>query len=262
MNLLRCLRFLVPILLLLWSFAGSAVAGGPFGTPQPVAKEGGGLHTGIGYWQQEDLWRADSLLETVRRHAYSEVGYSFSNNWEIYARLGIADLKIADGFGSLTPSITVAKNDFEENTNYFGTMGVKVFHPFNRLLGWGVFVQGSYYFRDFADEVTGSQSGVPFRVEQRVSDLWELDLGIALQAVNRAGVKYYCGPFIYYSEAKVRASAAIAGIGLTTDAAVRNRAWGGGFVGVDVPLAKGFRLQIEGQYSSRLSAGTAVTYSY
>jgi hypothetical protein len=29
-----------------------------------------------------------------------------------------------------------------------------------------------------------------------------------------------------------------------------------------VPLAKGFRLNVEGQYSARLSAGAAVTYSY
>jgi len=29
-----------------------------------------------------------------------------------------------------------------------------------------------------------------------------------------------------------------------------------------VPLAKGFRLNVEGQYTDRLSTGVAVTYSY
>ena len=36
----------------------------------------------------------------------------------------------------------------------------------------------------------------------------------------------------------------------------------GGFAGADVPLGRGFRLDVEGQYSERLSLGAAVTYSY
>ena len=36
----------------------------------------------------------------------------------------------------------------------------------------------------------------------------------------------------------------------------------GGFAGIDIPLAKGFRLNVEGQYSDRFSAGAAVSYTY
>ena len=43
---------------------------------------------------------------------------------------------------------------------------------------------------------------------------------------------------------------------------IRNKTSIGGFSGIDVPLARGFVLVVEGRYSERFSVGTAVTYSY
>jgi len=262
MNYLLRLRVLAITLLMICFGVGNAVAGGPFGSPQPVAKESGGLHTGIGYWRQDGVLENGSAFGTAGNHGYSEVGYSFLKSWEIYARLGISDLKILGGFSSLTPSTITAKNDFEENTNYFGTVGIKSFYPINRALGWGAFVQGSYYFRDFADEVSGSQNGIPFKLELRVSDLWDVNIGVGLQAMTTRGIKFYGGPFAYHAEAKSRTSGKIPGLPLTTADGLRNRTFWGGFAGVEAPLAKGFSLHMEGQYSARLSAGTAVTFSY
>ena len=36
----------------------------------------------------------------------------------------------------------------------------------------------------------------------------------------------------------------------------------GGFGGVDIPLFKGFHLNLEGRYAERLSAGAAISYTY
>ncbi|MBP1697939.1 MAG: hypothetical protein H6Q41_3127, partial [Deltaproteobacteria bacterium] len=36
----------------------------------------------------------------------------------------------------------------------------------------------------------------------------------------------------------------------------------GGFAGIDMPLGKGFRLNLETQFSDRFSAGAAVTFTY
>jgi hypothetical protein len=36
----------------------------------------------------------------------------------------------------------------------------------------------------------------------------------------------------------------------------------GGFAGIEVPLAKGFRLNLEGQYTEKVSGGAAVIYVY
>jgi len=73
----------------------------------------------------------------------------------------------------------------------------------------------------------------------------------------------YIGPYLYHSEAKTSASANIPGLEFSAkDLTIKNKAIGGGFVGVDIPIAKGFHLNVEGKYSERFSAGAMVTYSY
>ena len=64
-------------------------------------------------------------------------------------------MKISDAFRSTQISTTTSKNDFEDNWKFFGTLGAKGFYPFNKAFGIGAFVQGSYYFRDFTDNVSG-----------------------------------------------------------------------------------------------------------
>jgi hypothetical protein len=77
------------------------------------------------------------------------------------------------------------------------------------------------------------------------------------------GIKLYVGPYAYYSEAKTSRSANIPGLEFGAgDARFENKTKAGGFMGVDIPLAKGFHLNVAGQYSERFSAGAAVTYSY
>jgi hypothetical protein len=46
------------------------------------------------------------------------------------------------------------------------------------------------------------------------------------------------------------------------DDTIRNKSIVGGFTGLDIPLAKGFRLNVEGQFADRFSVGAAVTYTY
>ncbi len=239
---------------------GKAAAGGPFGPPQPISKEAGGLHTAIGYWYHKDKYENATEHVTRQNQVYTQVGYGAQNCWEIYARVGVSDIKVFDAFSYAT--VSTSKSDFEDNTNIFGTLGAKWFRPLNKTFGMGTFIQGSYYFRDFTDDVSGTQSGTPFRAELKIKDLWDVNFGIGLQATVPYGIKLYLGPYIYYSEAKVSSSANISGLEFATGDTIKNKTILGEFTGVEVPLAKGFRLNIEGQYSERLSAGAAVTYSY
>ena len=48
----------------------------------------------------------------------------------------------------------------------------------------------------------------------------------------------------------------------TGNVSVKNKTIIGGFTGLDIPLAKGFHLNIEGQFSDRFSAGAAISYTY
>jgi hypothetical protein len=124
-------------------------------------------------------------------------------------------------------------------------------------------MQGSYYFSDFTDNVSGTHDGAPFTTELKVKNLWDVNFGLGFQATVPYGIKLYIGPYFYYSEAKASLAANIPGLRFETgNVTIKNKTNGGGFTGVDVPLARGFHLNVEGQYSERFSVGAAVTYSY
>jgi hypothetical protein len=241
---------------------GTAVGGGLFGPPQSISKEAGGLNTGIGYWVHEDKYKNNTGWVTRQSQIFSQLGYG-TQTWELYGRIGISDLKISDAFSSTQASNATSKNDFEDIGEYFGTLGAKGFYPFNKTFGIGAFVQGSYYFSDFTDNVSGSFNGAPFRTDLKVKNFWDVNLGIGFQATVPFGIKLYIGPYAYYSEAKAALSQNIPGLQFDTgDVTIKNKTNIGGFAGFDIPLGKGFHLNVEGQYSERFSVGVAVTYSY
>jgi hypothetical protein len=73
----------------------------------------------------------------------------------------------------------------------------------------------------------------------------------------------YIGPYVYCSQLKVSPSADVAGIALASgETTMKNKTGFGGFAGIEWPLAKGFRLNLEGQYAERLSFGAAILYVY
>jgi hypothetical protein len=48
----------------------------------------------------------------------------------------------------------------------------------------------------------------------------------------------------------------------TEKTVLKNRSPVGGYFGADIPLIRGFRLNIEGQYTDSFSAGAAIAYIY
>lgn len=240
-----------------------ATAGGLFGPPQTVSREAGGLSTAIGYRYYEDTFRNDRDYVIRQNQIYSQVAYGASNIWEIYGRVGISDLKVFDAFTSTDVLTTTSKDHFEENWKFFGTLGAKGFYPFNHLFGMGAFLQASYNFSNFTDEVAGIRNAAPFLADLKIKNLWDVNVGVSLQATLPPGIRLYAGPFIYYAEAAGDLSDTVSGISSGPhNFSWKNKSAAGGFVGADVPLAKGFRLNIEGQYTDRFSIGSAITYTY
>ena len=255
--------FIALTVLLIIAINTKATAAGLFGAPQTISKEAGGLNTAIGYWYHEDTYK-NGADHTIRQNEiYSQVAYGAKNIWEIYARIGVSDLKIFDVFSSTDASTTTNKNNFEENWKFFGTLGAKGFYPVNKIFGIGAFIQGTYYFSNFTDDVAGTSGGVPFTTDLNVKNLWDVNFGIGFQAAIPYGIKLYAGPYVYYSEAKMSLSANIPGLEYAAgNVSIKNKSIAGGFAGIDIPLAKGFRLNVETQYSDRFSTGAAVTYTY
>ncbi len=256
------LRAIVIAASIILAVDGVATAGGPFGPPQPVSKDAGGIYTGIGYWYHEDKYENGTEFATRKNQAFSQLGYG-ARHWEVYGRIGVSDLEMPDALGSTQTSTTTSRNDFEDHWKFSGTLGAKGFYPFNKTFGVGAFMQGCYYFSDFIDDVSGTQAGTPYATRLKVKHLWDVTIGLGLQATAPYGIKLYIGPYAYYSEAKLSFSATIPGLKPNAGSAwIHNKTNVGGFTGVDVPLGKGFRLIVEGQYAARFSAGAAITYSY
>jgi hypothetical protein len=172
-------------------------------------------------------------------------------------------MRISDAFYPSVASTTTFKNDFAENAKFSGTLGAKGFYPFNKGFGVGVSIRGTYYFNDFTDDVAGRNSGVPFTTDLKVSNLWDVNFCVGFQAAVPLGIKLYAGPYVYYSEGKASLGTDISSLDYAAgNTVIRNKANIGGFAGLDIPLARGFHLNIEGQYADRLSAGAAVSYVY
>jgi hypothetical protein len=252
---------LIPAVIL-FAGNGTAAAGGLFGPPQPVSKEAGGLHTGIGYGYLEDQYRNDTDHTIRKNQVYSEVGYGV-DHWGVYGRIGVSDLNILDAFRSTQASTSSSKNDLKDDWKFFGTLGGQGFYPFNRTFGIGAFLQGSYYFQDFTDGTSGTNNGARFTTELKVKNLWDVNFGIGIQATVPNEIKLYVGPYLYCSRTRIAPSVNMPGLPFSSgEITIHNKTNIGGFSGIDVPLARGFHLVAEGQYSERFSVGTAVTYSY
>jgi hypothetical protein len=227
--------------LMFFVIASTAVAAGLFGSPQTVSRQEGGLNTAIGYRYHEDTYAKDTHLKFRQNEIYSQAAYGKNNIWEAYARLGISDLKIDDVF--------------RDNEKFFTTLGTKAFYPINSTAGIGAFIQGTYYLSDFTDKVSRNK-------EVEVDHLWDIHCGAALQITLPCGAKLYAGPYLYYSEAKLFLPSGISDWGSSGHYTINNQSIAGGFAGADIPLIKGFRLNVEGQYSDEFSAGAAISYTY
>jgi hypothetical protein len=249
--------------LLIMSVSPTAIAAGIFGPPQTTSREAGGLNTAVGYWYHEESLK-NGLEHIFRKNqVYSQVSYGSKNIWEIYGRIGVADLTISDAFSSTNAATITANSDFTENWKFFGSLGAKGFLPINRMFGIGAFVSGTYYFNNFTSDVTGTNAGPPFAADLKVHNMWDVNFGIGFQAAILYGVKLYAGPYIYYSEAKACLSANIPGLAFGTEnVLLKNKTIAGGFAGADIPLGKGFHMNIEGQYSEQFSCGAAISYTY
>lgn len=244
-------------------FCPRTEAAGLFGAPQTVSRMTGGLNTAVGFFYHHDSYENGFRREARQNEVYSHAAYGAKNIWEVYARVGASDLKILDAFSSEDADTLTNKNHFRENRNVSGTLGAKAFYPVNAVWGVGAFVQGTYYFSDWKDDVAGTIAGTPFIAGLKIKNLWDVKGGAAFQVTFPRDIRCYAGPYVYYSEGSMAWSADMPGL---NDGAVRtymrNKTLTGAFAGLDFPLTKGFRFNLEGQLADRLSVGAAVSYTY
>ncbi|MFO7570503.1 MAG: hypothetical protein R6W75_11955, partial [Smithellaceae bacterium] len=165
------------------SVASIAQAGGMFGPPQTLSKKEGGINTAVGYGYAEDTYESAYTHVIRQNQIYSHAAYGASDLWEVYGRLGVSDLRLSDAFASPQILTVTSKNDFAENWKFFSTVGAKIFYPFNRFFGVGVFAQGTYHFSNYTDTVVGVYNAAPFEVDLKIKNLWDVNAGVGLQVM-------------------------------------------------------------------------------
>jgi len=249
--------------LIFFMICSQSMASGLFGPLQTVSREQGGLNTAIGYLYHEDTYKDGKSYKIEQNEIYTQAGYGANNIWEVFARIGLSDMTMPGLFASSDHFVETSKDDFEENWKFFGSLGAKAFYPINAQYGIGAFLQGTYYASNFSDTGSITSGGTPVRTEIKVKRLWDADLGIGFQDKLRCGTKLYAGPYLYYSDAKISQASDLYGNEFgSKEYSVSNRSLVGAFAGADIPLRKGFRLNLEGQYADKFSFGAAVSYTY
>ena len=221
------------------------------------------MHTAIGYWFGQTKYEKSTSVLMRQNQIYSEAGYGFNRYADLYARVGISDFEISDIFSSHSAITSTNHDDFKDRWNFFGTLGTKGFYPINSIIGVGAFVQGTYYFGKIYDDVAGLDNGTPFTAELKLKNLWDISGGLGLQITAPLGIKLYAGPYGYYSEAVFYPKTIVVGLPfMSGKGKIKSKTNWGGYGGFIIPLGKGFKVNVEGQYADRFSAGAAITYTY
>jgi len=213
-------------------FVGTAFAG-QFGPPEPLA-DPGKVSLGLGYWlDRTKMEQGGDRLGTKSNQYYLQGTYTFLKDWEVYGRLGGADMVVHS---------QDTNQRFSDGVNVYGSLGFKgVVYRYGDF-AVGPFIEGSWY-GDYKDVA---------------KNLWDTNVGVSAQYKIHA-VTLYGGPFGYWHEADSR----LALNPSVSQDDMKERHNLGGFLGVSVPVVqqKVF-LAAEVQMKDRPGVGASISYKF
>jgi hypothetical protein len=262
---------IVVVLLLILS---SMAYADQFGPPEPQVREGQ-LALGIGYFYADEKLKPsdDSYLGTpgfwqkasfTQNQAYLQASFGILKDWEIFGRLGGADMRVKDAFDFKT-----SMDDAKDNLRVYGTFGFKgvlyrnprfVLGPLSTFTMGPVFKSSIY--SNYNDSASGTIGGTAITSTYNVKEMWDANLAWSMQT-KLSSLTFFAGPFVYWKHAKASLDVIITGTGAFSDSTkYESDNWVGGFAGVRVPLTKHLSLEVEGQYTNKASAGAVVMYSF
>jgi hypothetical protein len=162
----------ISFLLLFVVMCGIASAG-MFGPTEPTAAPGK-YSLGAGYFYDYTKWKTNGPdVRTESNQGYAQGSFAPTKNFDLFGRLGGADLK-AEG---------------KANTKLFGTLGGKAIFYQDNIAALGVFGQGTYHFEDYNTGVV------------KIKDYYDVQAGLSAQ-VKFQDFIIYGGGFWYYARAK------------------------------------------------------------
>src|SRR5208337_573081 len=158
--------------------AGTAWAG-EFGPPEPLGNVGT-FSLGTGYWLDHSRMKlGDDRLGTRSNQYFLQGDYTFLKDWEVYARLGSADMIVHSHD---------TDQRFSDSGEAYGTLGFKGVLYRYKNFAVGPFLEGSWY---------GDHKNV-------ADNQWDANLGVSAQykiPVAGRDLTVYGGPFAYLHQA-------------------------------------------------------------
>lgn len=228
----------------MWLATVGAVSAAIFGPASPAGKSGD-LSFGPGIMSYSGEYEDD--VEFDQTQAYLQLGYAFTDNFELYLQGGGADLNVEGVF---------EEGDFEGDFTPFGSVGLKALLVDAKPISLGVFAQGSYY-SDYDDKGTVIVLGTALPAEFEITSNYEVAGGLVMQGVLE-GATVYGGPFFFLRESDVEVDV----LGATDSDTLEEDSNFGAFLGIRWPLKNGFNIDLEGQYRSGFSFGGDILYAF
>lgn len=217
---------------------------GQFGPAEPAAKEGM-TSMGVGYFYSESKMKSSNIGDLVFKSSqvYLQGSYSFVRNWEVYGRIGGANMK-------------EQVSNFDDSMKVFGSLGVRGLLYNDGLFSVGPFIQGNMY-SNYSDTVTSGGATGRFTVENP----WDGSVGLATQ-IKKDNFSVYYGPFAYIARNEVKVEAPFGNLLANGSATLKEKQNLGVFLGINAVAIKDFNIGIEGQYTGRFSVGGMANYSF
>jgi hypothetical protein len=218
-----------------YSFAGQ------FGAMQTMGEEGD-FSFGPGVFSSSaDMEGIDSTIGQTM--LFLQAGYVMTDNVDVYARVGTADMTAGDLFDD---------EDFSDGYAPFTALGVKALVIDNESFSLGAFAEGSYFLGSWED--SGEVNGVSVAME--IGQSYELNTGLIFQT-EVEGAEVYLGPLFFIHEGNVDISGSVSDSGTyEEDTNI------GGFFGICWPMKNGINIELEGQVRSAFSAGATIQYVF
>jgi len=190
----------------------------------PAQPEGkaGEISVGTGYFYYNSEWDGD--LRAEQNEGYVQVGYAITDKIGAYLMGGAADLD----FGP-----------FNDGFRPFGAVGVKWLITDRAPVGVGAFAQFAY-FDDYESGGTTTRNN------------YEATGGVVLQTVIE-GAYLYGGPLFFTREGSAYG---------TIKGHYEEQSNFGGMAGVRWPIKNNIVVDLETQYKTKLSVGTAIHFNF
>ncbi|WP_298038205.1 hypothetical protein [uncultured Desulfuromonas sp.] len=250
---------------LLLFFLGAGLShAGPFG-PLSSDLAPGQIDLGTGYFHVSADWEGASRdfsdIKLNQNQLYLQMGIGLGRHWEATVRGGVADWQMENAY-------VLENGDSDNSLLPYGTVTLKGPLFIGKALEIGSFFQGSYFslYDDSATAVAqDSQTGTLITGREKVffDNLWEFNIGLAFQ-IELEGAYLYGGPFYHMAETDVRNVFSASGFSSEKlrEETLEEENNMGVVLGIRWPLRNGLNIDLEGQYKSSVSIGTAVSYAF